>query len=78
MSSFDKFKAARPVAPPITIDQIRLERNKALARTDWTQVPDSPLSPEKKQQWAVYRQGLRDMLNNVTDPAGVVWPVQPK
>jgi len=35
-------------------------RNWLLLSSDWTQLLDSPLSDEQKQQWAVYRQQLRD------------------
>ena len=38
--------------------QIRAWRNSQLARTDWTQLADSPLD---KQAWAEYRQALRDL-----------------
>ena len=39
-------------------DQIKLWRNAELARTDWTQVEDSPAD---KAAWATYRQALRDL-----------------
>lgn len=32
-----------------------------LKASDWTQLPDSPLSEEEKNEWAVYRQALRDI-----------------
>jgi hypothetical protein len=38
--------------------QIRAWRNSQLARTDWTQLADSPLD---KKAWATYRQELRDL-----------------
>lgn len=41
-------------------DIIRNIRNQKLADSDWTQIADAPLTPEKKQQWAEYRQYLRD------------------
>tara|TARA_R100001509_G_scaffold154401_1_gene116013 strand:+ start:1825 stop:2043 length:219 start_codon:yes stop_codon:yes gene_type:complete len=41
-------------------------RNVKLARCDWTQAPDSPLSDEKKKEWATYRQALRDLTKTVT------------
>lgn len=40
---------------------LRTERNALLASSDWTQLPDSPLTPEQKQAWAEYRQLLRDI-----------------
>lgn len=39
---------------------IRMIRNAKLSDSDWTQIADAPLTPEKKQQWAEYRQYLRD------------------
>lgn len=53
-------------------DSIRKIRNMLLAESDWTQMPDSPLSEENKQAWATYRQALRDM-----DLANPVWPQKP-
>lgn len=44
-------------------DEIRGKRNQYLKASDWTQVPDSPLSDEKKAEWRTYRQALRDMMN---------------
>lgn len=55
---------------------VRSTRDKRLADSDWTQLPDVPLSAEKKAEWATYRQGLRDVTNQ-TDPFDIVWPVQP-
>ena len=53
---------------------VRPDRNAMLASTDWTQLPDSPLSDEKKQLWKQYRQALRDM------PAAsdTIWPERPE
>lgn len=53
---------------------IRLKRNKLLADSDWTQFPDSPVN---KEAWATYRQLLRDLPQNTTDPFSPVWPQQP-
>lgn len=39
-------------------EQIRIWRNVELARTDWTQIADSPAD---KAAWATYRQALRDL-----------------
>jgi hypothetical protein len=35
-------------------------RNSLLAHSDWTVLPDSPLSEEKAAAWISYRQELRD------------------
>ena len=39
---------------------LRAERNRLLAASDWTQMPDSPLTDEQRAAWAQYRQALRD------------------
>ena len=44
----------------------RKVRADILQGTDWTQGIDSPLSDEKKAEWATYRQALRDITK---DPA---------
>lgn len=55
----------------------KLERNALLAYCDWTQMPDSPLTVEKKAQWATYRQQLRDYPSVCTDIYNPVWPSPP-
>jgi hypothetical protein len=55
----------------------RAIRNYALKVSDWTQIPDSPLSPANKQLWATYRQQLRDITVNKDTPDGLVLPADP-
>ena len=57
--------------------EIREKRNHLLAECDWTQLYDSPLSAEKKTEWAAYRQELRDIPANFVNPNDVVWPTPP-
>ena len=56
---------------------LRAQRNSLLAASDWTQLQDAHLSAEKKSAWADYRQALRDLPENATDPTQVTWPVSP-
>ena len=44
----------------------RSTRDDLLKETDWTQVPDSPLTATKKAEWMTYRQGLRNLPENVS------------
>jgi hypothetical protein len=53
---------------------MRNRRNALLQGCDWTQVPDAPVDAAA---WAVYRQQLRDLPANTTDPRNVVWPEPP-
>lgn len=55
---------------------VRGERDLRLARCDWTQAADAPLSPELKEAWRIYRQELRDVTLQES-PAAVVWPQAP-
>lgn len=60
---------------------VRMERNSLLTSSDWTQMPDSPLSDERKQEWADYRKLLRDYFQDNPDaeanPDNVIWPQPP-
>jgi hypothetical protein len=55
---------------------IRGWRNRELAASDWTQLPDVDLA--NKWDWAVYRQALRDMMAQNEDPKLIVFPEPPK
>lgn len=57
---------------------IRAWRNRELAFSDWTQLPDVVLSSDKVQAWANYRQQLREMLKQNEDPKLIVFPEPPK
>lgn len=54
---------------------IRQWRNRELAASDWTQLPDVDLA--NKWDWAVYRQALRDMMAQNEDPKLIVFPAPP-
>ena len=53
--------------------RVRKERNKHLAESDWTQLPDAPLTTLDKSDWSIYRQQLRDITEQA-DPFSLVWP----
>jgi len=53
---------------------LRKTRWQLLVSSDWTQAPDAPVD---SAAWAVYRQQLRDLPANTTDPRNVVWPEPP-
>lgn len=55
-------------------DEVRLERNRLLTETDWTQVADAPVD---KAAWAAYRQALRDVPQQAGFPTSITWPVKP-
>jgi len=62
------------------VDVLRMHREQKLSSSDWTQQPDAPLSPEKKEAWKVYRQQLRDLTNTITtveEAVDYIWPEEP-
>lgn len=78
-SDVSKNGDAAPYVPPSASEvseaklaDLRMKRDAALAASDWTQMPDSPLSDSDKQAWATYRQALRDLPE-----AGDTWPTEP-
>lgn len=58
--------------------KFREERNLRLIRSDWTQLPDAPISGEEKSLWTEYRQQLRDLPAQEGFPWYIHWPVAPK
>ena len=59
-----------------SITELRTERNKKLAETDWTQSRDVTLSNDSA--WATYRQALRDITDSATSLDDVTWPTKPE
>ena len=57
----------------------RIKRNQLLADSDWTQMPDSPLTDEDKTSWVTYRTALRDLTTHTNWPnlEDADWPVSP-
>lgn len=71
-------RSGKPVVMPRDpdVDALRTSRRRRrdqlLAASDWTQLPDSPLSSTQRAAWGEYRQQLRDL-----DMGGDSWPVPP-
>lgn len=55
-------------------DAARVKRNHLLKFSDWTQVPDAPVN---RQDWATYRQALRDITLQDGFPENINWPTEP-
>lgn len=58
-------------------DEVRAMRNSVIATTDWTQLGDVTLSDSDSTAWATYRQELRDMIDEDSNPFAVTWPTKP-
>ena len=65
--------AAVEVAAEQALADLRSKRNQLLAETDYLALSDATLSEEMR----TYRQALRDLPDNTSDPANPTWPVKP-
>jgi len=65
--------AAIEVAAEQALVRLRSKRNQLIAETDYLALSDATLTDEMKS----WRQALRDLPANTTDPANPVWPTKP-
>jgi hypothetical protein len=59
----------------ILTSRMRHQRDRLLAESDWTQTHDDPTG--KRDEWATYRQALRDLPSTWTPGAEVNFPDPP-
>ena len=52
-------------------------RNALLTESDWSQVTDNSLTEEQRELWRAYRQELRNITSNYTDPKEISFPDLP-
>ena len=64
------------VSPAPTWEEIRGKRNALLSESDWAIMEDANPKPSK-QAWLDYRQALRNIPQNFTNPEDVIWPQKP-
>jgi hypothetical protein len=60
---------------------LRIERNNKLAMSDWTRMDDNGLDDDDREIWAIYRQALRDITENLESIESlddVPWPTKPE
>jgi hypothetical protein len=57
--------------------ELREERNRRLAETDWEVLKCLELGTEIPAEVKAYRQELRDLPANTPDPRVPTWPVKP-
>jgi hypothetical protein len=61
----------------LDFSRVRMERNGMLRDTDWTQIADAALGDHTAEEWATYRQELRDLPSAHSKVSEVVWPTPP-
>lgn len=61
----------------INWNYIRKQRDFLLKQSDWSAFPDANPKPSK-EAWLNYRQALRDVPQNFSNPEEVIWPLPPQ
>ena len=61
------------VKTTMDLNELRTQRDKIIARTDWWMMPDRTATDEQ----IAYRQALRDITDTYTSLEDVVWPTPP-
>tara|TARA_A100000171_G_C2057314_1_gene108151 strand:+ start:191 stop:499 length:309 start_codon:yes stop_codon:yes gene_type:complete len=59
---------------------IRAKRDGLLDKSDWTDLPNCPLTDAKKTEWQTYRTKLRDITKDVTtidEANAITFPTKP-
>ena len=56
---------------------VRAKRDKLLAESDWVAIRAADQGTPVPKAWKDYRQALRDITQQTTDPDQIVWPVKP-
>ena len=59
------------------LQQLRSERDLKLAETDWVVTKASETGVAESDAWKTYRQALRDLPSNTSDPFNPTWPTKP-
>lgn len=62
---FNELYTAHITPTLFSVETLRAQRKDLLKDSDWTVMPDSPLSDSKKAEWTTYRQALRDITNGI-------------
>lgn len=57
--------------------ELRSQRNMLLEQSDCTQLPDFPITEEKRIEWRGYRKKLRDFPSTISNPVGAKLPKAP-
>ena len=69
--------AARVEAADLDLNHVRGQRDGMLRGADWTQIGDAALGDHTAEEWATYRQALRDVPQTYSRVSEVVWPNDP-
>lgn len=69
------------MAPPAEADEAALANARAendLRASDWTVLPDVPMTVAKREEWIQYRKALREISLQAGFPTDIRWPTKPE
>ena len=69
--------AADIEAMDLDLGFVRSQRDGLLVFSDWTQIGDAALGEHTAEEWATYRQSLRDLPSTADRQSLIVWPEDP-
>ena len=64
-------------AADLDLQLVRGDRNSLLSGSDWTRLDDAALGDHTAEEWATYRQALRDLPSTTDRVSLIVWPNDP-
>lgn len=69
--------SVEPLPAVVASKNVKAERDRLLAETDWVVAKAYETQTEVPAAWASYRQQLRDLTAQANFPYEIVWPVKP-
>lgn len=63
--------------PSSTSDLAWEQAKKLLSESDWSMMPDVPMTSGQKADWMEYRKALREIRLQPGFPSDIIWPKQP-
>ena len=68
---------AEPLPLSVATKNVKADRDRLLAETDWVVVKAYESQSPVPQEWSAYRQALRDLPTQPNFPHDTVWPAKP-
>lgn len=69
-------------APGPTREELEVKANETVKRllteSDWSVLPDVPMTKGEREQWIEYRKALREIKLQAGYPANIIWPALPQ
>jgi len=67
-----------PAVSSTTAETAWASAKNMLANSDWSMLPDVPMTSGKKAEWIEYRRALREIRLQPGFPDSIQWPVRPE